>query len=393
MTTTERSGVEVLNAGLGKWTQIAPTQDLDVDNSAAFSGMEADLKMNLSLALNAENLIILTGLGTSLGIQGVNGRSAPTMGDLWAEIGRLDEFSGIQDSVSPVLLQEKNIEHLLSEVHARLDLDPDHQELAAFLKAAEEIILTSCSFVHTDSDLQTHQLFLRKIGRRSQRLQRTKLFTTNYDLAFETAAARSRFHLIDGFGFGHQSVFDGDAFDLDFVRRPSGDQMVLESNVLHLLKLHGSADWSREGDVIRRVSGAPKNPVLIYPSATKFQLSFQQPYLEMMSRFQINLRHQNLCVIVVGFGFNDAHIVAPLEAAVRSNVSMRLIVADPSIRRDGRNEHFGWLEKLILDGDQRISLINGTFSDLVRILPDAAEFDDRQAHADRFARITKRGEL
>lgn len=392
MTTAATSGIEVLNAGLGKWTPLAPNEDAGENDSVGFDGLEADLKMNLALALNAENLVILTGLGTSLGIPGADGRRAPTMKDLWAEVGKLPEFSGIQSLVSPGLLDEKNIEHLLSEVQARLGLNPDNQQLSAFLAAAEEIILESCSFVDADSQLETHQLFLRKIGRRSQRLHRTKLFTTNYDLAFENAASRSRFHLIDGFSFGRRSVFDGDAFDLDFVRRPGSDQLMLESNVLHLLKLHGSADWDREGDAIYKVDRTPKNPVLIYPSATKFQLSFQQPYLEMMSRFQINLRQQNLCVIVVGFGFNDAHIVAPIEAAVRSNVSMRLIVADPSIRQDNRNAQFDWFEKLILDGDQRISLINGTFSDLVRLLPDAAEFDDRQAHADRFTRITKSGD-
>jgi hypothetical protein len=183
--------------------------------------------------------------------------------------------------------------------------------------------------------------------------------------------------------------FDGSSFDLDFVRRNGTDQMVLEPNVLQLLKLHGSIDWSREGLMVRKVPGLPSQPVLIYPTANKYQLSFQQPYLEMMSRFQLGLRRPDVSLIVVGFGFNDAHIVAPIEAAIRSNVGMRLVVVDPGIRGTNRNSHFDWLEQLVLDGDQRITLIRGTFSDLTRMLPDAAEFDERQSHADRLARITR----
>lgn len=394
VTSVADSGVEVLNAGLGAWVDLWAEESGDnrVDPMAR-AALESDLKVYISRALNAENLVVLAGLGTSLGIAPIGERKAPSMRDLWAKVEGLPEFKSITSTVRGELIKEQNIEHLLSEVQARLGLNPDHAGLTAFLAAAEQVILEACSFVGQDSLLEAHQLFLRKIARRSLRLQRTKLFTTNYDLAFEQAAVRSRFYLIDGFGLGGGGIFDGSMFDLDFVRRTSTEQMVLESNVLHLLKLHGSADWDRTGTLVRKVQGIPQNPVLIYPSANKFQLSFQQPYLEMMSRFQLALRQPDLCLMIVGFGFNDAHIVAPIEAAVRSNVSMRLIIADPAIRSEGRNPQFDWLEQLILDGDQRITLIKGTFSNLTRLLPDVAEFDDRQSHADRLSRIARSNEV
>lgn len=82
---------------------------------------------------------------------------------------------------------------------------------------------------------------------------------------------------------------------------------MLEPSLFHLLKLHGSVAWDSSSGAVRKGHGSqPDDPVLIYPSAAKYQL----PYLEFMSRFQIALRRPDIGLAVVGFGFNDAHIVA-----------------------------------------------------------------------------------
>lgn len=95
-----------------------------------------------------------------------------------------------------------------------------------------------------------------------------------------------------------------------------------------------------------------------------------------------------MALVVVGFGFSDEHISAPIEAAVRSNVGLRLVIVDPKIRNTTkRNATISWLEGLAEDGDHRLTLIEGTFSDLVRLMPDASEFDERQAHSDRLSRV------
>ncbi|WP_164207054.1 SIR2 family protein [[Micrococcus luteus] ATCC 49442] len=312
------------------------------------------------------------------------------MWDLWEKVSKLPDFQTVSASVPRTILETENIEHFLSHIQAQLSLQED-ETLKAFLDQAQDVILDACSFVSTDSDLDIHQLFLRKIGRRSARLQRTKVFTTNYDLAFEEAAGRARFQIIDGFGVSSRREFDGGLFDVDFVRRGAHDRLILEGNVLHLLKLHGSVDWESTGSTTRRVAGKPNIPVLIYPSANKYQLSFRQPYLEMMSRFQMALRVPDVSLLVVGFGFNDEHIVAPIEAAIRSNVGLRIIVVDPGIRLESkRSATMHWLERLAQDGDHRITLLEGRFDDLVRVMPDASEFDERQAHADRISRLEER---
>lgn len=366
--------------------------DLEKSNNSADavnqSGAEREeLQGELLRALTSDSFVVLTGLGTSLGIPNIKDRKAPTMADLWTKVSEIPNFTLAMSDVPESLLEARNVEHLLSHIQARISIGGEVDELRTFLSTAQSLILEKCSFVDEATLLDMHQMFLRKIGRRSARLQRTRLFTTNYDLAFEEAAARSRFHLIDGFGHAAHREFDGTSFDLDFVRRGPNDRLVLEGNVLHLLKLHGSVDWERSGAGARRIHGHPVEPVLIYPSANKYQLSFRQPYLEMMSRFQMALRSPDVSLVIVGFGFNDEHIVAPIEAAVRSNVGLRLIVVDPGIRNPWRSKSLEWLEKLAIDGDHRITLVKGTFDDLVRLLPDAAEYDERQSHAERISRV------
>jgi hypothetical protein len=147
-------------------------------------------------------------------------------------------------------------------------------------------------------------------------------------------------------------------------------------------------DWSADGTSIRKVAGKPENPVLIYPSAAKYQLSFQQPYLEFMSRFQIALRQPDVGLILVGFGFNDDHLSAPIEAALRSNIGLRAVVVTPGARSDDRAESFKWIESLIQRGDRRMSMFMGTFDDLVQRLPDIPPQEERDAHMER---VSQRG--
>lgn len=370
----------------GGWQPLDGADAGDQDALALQEVASRALREELSSITNAENLVVLAGLGTSLGITNSKdaGRTAPKMSDLWADVEKLASFAAVKALLSSDLVEEQNLEHVLSDAQARLALNPKNTELDAFVQEAEDVVWRSCSFVDDHSEVEGHELFLRKVARRSTRLQRTQLFTTNYDLAFEVAARRARFNVIDGFGYGGQD-FDGASFDLDYVRRRPHEPLALEPSVFHLLKLHGSVDWNATNAGVRKVPGfaKPDSPVLIYPSSAKYQLSYQQPYLEFMSRFQIALRQPDVGLIVVGFGFNDDHLVAPIEAALRSNIGLRAVVVTPGARDKKRSKTLAWFEKLIERGDRRLSLLNGTYDDLVKLLPDIPARDERDAHADR----------
>lgn len=382
------SELAILGTYTKDWVEIDDCQPVDEREKAVYEATLSSLREELSAITNSETLIVLAGSGTSLDIEDDSGaKNAPSMGDLWDEVEQLPSFLKVKGDLSPDPIQNKNLEHVLSDAQARYSLNPNDSDLNKFIYDAEAIVLERCSFINDASDLGAHELFLRKVARRSTRLQRTQLFTTNYDLAFEMASQRSRFNAIDGFGYGG-SIFDGASFDLDYVRRFSHEPLTLEPNVFHLLKLHGSVNWQAEDGEVRKLYGGnrPTQPVLIYPSATKYQLSYQQPYLEFMSRFQIALRQHDVGLIVVGFGFNDDHLTAPIEAAIRSNIGLRAVFVSPGIRRSDRSDVFAWIEQLIQRGDRRLTLLESTFDGLVEVLPDVPPREESDVHADRLGK-------
>jgi SIR2-like domain len=393
---TPESNVEVLGPFISTWQSLDPQTGEEPDEARSMRvTAQGGLRDELGLIANADNLVVLAGSGTSLGLktrgEGDAITEAPRMADLWASVSERDAFKAVRDRLTAGVVAERNLEHVLSDAQARLALHSDDSELKTFVEDAEALVWQMCDFVRDATNLETHELFLRKVARRSTRLQRTQIFTTNYDLAFETAARRSRFSVIDGFGYGGRD-FDGGSFDLDYVRRRPNEPLALEPNVFHLLKLHGSVDWDSSSGSVRKVFQRPKQPVLIYPSAAKYQLSYQQPYLEFMSRFQIALRQPDVGLLVIGFGFNDEHLVAPVEAAIRSNIGLRAAVVTPGVRdTTTRGDAITWFEDLIVRGDRRLTLMKGTFADLARHLPDVPPTEERDAHAARVAARSRTG--
>lgn len=213
-----------------------------------------------------------------------------------------------------------------------------------------------------------------------------KLFTTNYDLCFESAASNARFVVVDGFSHTQPQEFDGSHFDYDFVRRaPDRETPDYIPNVFHLYKMHGSVDWvllDKQGQIRRELN--PAKPHLIYPRHTKYQSSYDQPFLEMMSRLQIALRQPNTGLLIIGFGFNDFHITQPLMAAVDSNVSLKCMVVSPSLEvRADNHEPIRKLATLIKQGDLRISLFAGRFENFVPIVPDLVAKTEEEEHRSR----------
>lgn len=363
-------------AGVTGWQSLEASEDASEEAGHAAESAQAALAERLLSILSAERLVVLAGLGTSMEIPG-----SVDMSDLWEEASGLEGFEKAA-TLSPEAAEGEDIEILLSRCQSALDLEKD-AELEAFVSSAESRILERCGFVSEATDLPTHRRFLRRIARRSTRLPRSEIFTTNYDLAFERAAAATRFFLIDGFQLRAPYRFDGNALDLDLVRRHTGEGLMLEPNVAQFLKLHGSVDWDLDGSTVRRVSGKPKKPALIYPRQNKFQLSYAPPYLEFMARFQMALRARDVAVIVVGFGFNDEHLVQPIRLAVESNVGLRLVVVSPDLGDDEESIVKSWMELASSGGDRRLTFIKTTFEKFTDLLPDVAPPDERELHDKR----------
>ncbi len=306
------------------------------------------------------------------------------MSDLWTAAEKLggDNFETLKTSVRYVTPSagHDDIELLMSQCQLSQRFAPD-TAVEEFITEMEANIVELCGFVRPDTELPTHEAFLRKVARRSTRLPRVKIFTTNYDLCFEHAAARSRFIIIDGFSHTQPNQFDGGYYTYDVVLRDrERDTPEYIPNVFHLYKLHGSVDWERSGREILKAT-KPAKPLIIYSRESKFQSSYDQPYLEIMSRFQMALRQPNTALLISGFGFTDQHIAEPILAAARSNVGLRITVVDPAAESLGRIASV--LRDWATAGDTRLGFVQARFEEFVPLLPDLVARSEQEAHEER----------
>jgi hypothetical protein len=146
--------------------------------------------------------------------------------------------------------------------------------------------------------------------------------------------------------------------------------------VFHLYKLHGSVDWSRvsatEIEAVARPT--PESACLIYPAKGKYQQSYVQPHLELVSQYLSALREPNSCLIVTGFGFNDDHLSEPILAAVRTNPHLRLIIVNSQAkdRTEGTSENNTYWKTLFncTKQGEDVWLINATFAEFAEMIPD-----------------------
>ena len=377
------------------WRELSSEITADMDPTekqklvAAAKVACEELRAFLLSSLQMQHVIVLAGSGTSLGPI----TKGPSMWVLWdycvnsnpgtdkAERTISEDSAKIIAEIGyEVSIEKENIEALLSRCEAYLQVK-ENADVTKFITASKKVILQKCSeFIDTvdENQLAAHRMFLHRLSRRRVRDSRLKLFTTNYDLCFETAAGRQGLVVLDGFSFTQPRHFDPRFFLYDIVRRPSnGDEVGTPlEGVFHLHKLHGSVNWSRahDGEIEIVSDPLPESACLIYPARGKYQQSYVQPHLELISQYLSVLREPNTCLIVTGFGFNDDHLSEPILAAVRTNPHLRLIVVNPSAddltsRPTGTNKYWRTLFSLAKQGED-VWLINATFGDFAELIPD-----------------------
>lgn len=375
------------------WQEIRPNtaRISDPDKTEIESkGKEAKRALDemLLYSLQMPNLVVLAGSGTSLGDV-----SGPSMVDLW-NYAINDGLDGPTKEALKIMKrikfddenEGKNIEALLSQCEAYLQLK-EAKNVRKFVEHCKRVTLSKCSEFLKDEKLEGHRTFLHRLSRRRVRDPRLKVFTTNYDLCFERAASLQSLIIIDGFSYARPRLFDPRFFGFDIVRRllatkENGDYL---EGVFHLLKLHGSVNWARSSDgrIEEKNDPEPSEACLIYPARGKYQLSYIQPHLELISQYLTSLREPNTCLIVAGFGFNDDHLSEPILAAVKTNPRLRLIVADfkaeDSIERpSGETSSYWKVFKTLANNGGDIWFINASFKDFASLIPDLRSLTSAQ---------------
>lgn len=322
----------------------------------------------LQSVLTTPNLVILVGSGASCGKAG-----GPSMKDLWDAVSQLEKFEEIV-SITKYPKEDEWIENLLSRCQsAEFFLDASNaKKVKDFLSAAEALIISKCSDFLEKADLNGHRIFLKRMARRRLRAPRLKLFTLNYDLCFETAAADLGITLIDGFSFAVPRLFDPRFFTYDLVRRSRArdESHDFVEGVVQIMKLHGSVNWDNTPRGIIQGTN-PKKPCLVYPASAKYEQSYSQPYLELMAQFQWALREPNTALVTVGFGFNDHHVTAPILAAVESNPSFKLLAVDRCAEEKSAKGDtvYHKLQQKINSGEADLALLNADFDQFAELIP------------------------
>lgn len=327
-----------------------------------------------------KNIVVLTAAGTSLDNGGNKGK---TRDGLWeyccCEIKELLKCLLPWNDNLKTIIKNKDIEGLLSHIilYEKLNGKLKDETGDSLKKMLEKKIANACDLI-LDSPIAPHKFFLDKITSRKSNEARVQLFTTNYDTLFEQAANEGGFVVIDGFSFTQPREFAGKWFDLDIVYREKTRLKQEESfisKVFHLYKLHGSLNWTK-----KEVAGRQKiyqqedknNPLIIYPASEKYESSYEQPYFEMMSRFQQALRKENTLLIVIGFGFQDKHIQNVIIEAVEQNSNFQLLIVNyngsGSISAENMEQLFVNLSSMRVK--RKVNIIFDTFNEFTMNYPD-----------------------
>lgn len=364
------------------------------------------------LNYQVENLLFLTGAGSSYGI-GDGDKKGRLMSELWDEsVSVVGGEANMNIFCEKILYTDKdregkykkNLEKVLSLAEKAKDyvVEPIFHrgegdnakgwDIACVINEIKEMIKEKCNLKITSSESSVvHEKFLDKVTKRKGSLPRVKLFTLNYDTLFEQAARKGNYTVIDGFSFSLPRVFGGRCFDYDVVIR-DGSRIKNEDNfvprVFHLYKLHGSVDWEKsDGNIVQNRADdiSVENSLMIFPQENKYEYSYEQPFFEMMTRFQAALRLKNTTLVVIGFSFGDKHILSMIKEALEQNPGFQLVVVN--FRENGILEDDMFYKEAGEMGN--LMLINETFSDFVSAYPDIKIYDQTDEY--RLVKIAKDG--
>ncbi|CDF79350.1 conserved hypothetical protein [Formosa agariphila KMM 3901] len=333
-----------------------------------------------------ENLSVLTGAGSSVGIGETN--QGRLLSQLWDDVEikitlpileRFCDLVGYTDRNEKKDTRIKNLEKLLSIANIAKNYKVDAPEegtdpikIDEIIKTVETVIKINCTLTLPENS--PHKFFLDKITKRKVTAPRIKIFTLNYDTLFEQAARNSNYTIIDGFSFSIPRKFSGRNFDYDIVSRNSSrvkEEDNFINKVFHLYKPHGSIDWEKNGDDIYQKDNV-EAPLMIYPKDSKYESSYDQPFFEMMSRFQQSLRNDNVLLICIGFSFNDKHIVSAIIEALEQNPSFQLMVVNKGI--DDWSESFKPFFEAAKNYNN-IALVDEKFADFAEHYPDLKSYN------------------
>ena len=232
--------------------------------------------------------------------------------------------------------------------------------------------------------LETHELFINKIISRKETLNRPRVFTPNYDLAFENACEKIGVSYNNGFRGVHMRKFDPDTFHNEtYIKQETAERGKRIATYLNIYKLHGSISWQYTENLEDlynlkeiQISDTFKKEdfeigsLMIYPIQTKKSYSLDLPYSEIFRNFSKCLTENQNTLIAIGYSFLDEHINDIIRTGLY-NPNLSLVIHSFGII-DNKSPAFLQTLKARSANDQRIVIFEGelvgSFNNVVRYL-------------------------
>lgn len=204
-----------------------------------------------------------------------------------------------------------NIEEIadLTIAHSLNSGDPRYTNLEMRMR---ELIVQSLLSV-TSPNLQYHVRFFQGLKRRTFGLPSTVwIFTTNYDVLLETAAAMAGVRLENGFSGTTTSFLDIGRFG-QLHGSSDGQRFIPHPGlVVKLIKLHGSLSWYADGGQVLEQHPASLAPTssrtMVLPRRRKVMDTLSSPYDQLFAQASRTIGNECRYLISCGYSFGDEHI-------------------------------------------------------------------------------------
>jgi len=220
-----------------------------------------------------------------------------------------------------------NIEELSDLViaHAINTGDPHCHALEGKLRE----LIVACLLSVTDPVLDNHCRFFAALKARTfGRACTVWIFTTNYDLLFEAAAAREGVAVENGFYGATERFFSPARFNM-VSGEVAGDRFTPAGQLtVKLVKLHGSISWVRDGAALFERHPAAIDGrggrVMVLPRRKKVMDTLVEPYNLLFAQASRVLGNECRYLVSCGFSFGDEHINQHLLLPVTRSAKCRL---------------------------------------------------------------------
>ena len=268
------------------------------------------LRLKLAEHMKLDNVLFLFGNGVSMYAGSKDTRAfkleeyKAVYGDLDSIIEAASKLNGVEEQLN-ALITARAYYHIVKD-------ETKEQELEKLIENVKKHLIDSFVNSVDYSKLMLHEVFLRKL-RSFGCLQRTGIYTPNYDLAFE--------YSLDKLGIEYKDGFSG------FVNRSFDPRTLQGKDKTALVKIHGSVNWVLSDDKVKEIQPKIQDgkveiddtvPVLIYPTSNKLYQTYSSPYSELMRHMLDEMETGRNVIIVMGYKYGDDHINEILYKALRN---------------------------------------------------------------------------